>query len=46
MIDSRYAEFNLNQYLADNEIDEVIFINNAMASATYQRCEELQSLVN
>ena len=46
MIDSRYAEFNLNQYLADNEIDEVIFINNAMASATYQRCEELESLVN
>lgn len=46
MIDSRYAEINLNQYLADNDIDEVIFINNAMASATYQRCEELESLVS
>ena len=46
MIDSRYAEINLNQYLRDNDINEVIFINNAMASATYQRCEELRSLVD
>lgn len=46
MIDSRYAEFNLNSYLAEHDIDEVIFINNAMASATYQRCEELEALVD
>ncbi len=45
MIDSRYAAINLNAYLAEHEIDEVIFINNAMASATYQRCEELKALV-
>ena len=46
MIDSRYAEINLPDYLAENDIDEVIFINNAMASATWQRCEELENLVN
>lgn len=46
MIDSRYAEINLNDYLAENDIDEIIFINNAMASATYQRCEELENLVS
>jgi len=46
IIDFRYFDRNLNQYLADNDIDEIIFINNAMATATYQRCEELQSLVN
>ena len=45
MIDARYAAINLNAYLAEHEIDEVIFINNAMASATYQRCEELKALV-
>ena len=46
IIDFRYFDRNLNQYLADNDIDEIIFINNAMATATYQRCEELLSLVS
>ena len=46
MIDFRYIEFDFLQYIKDNDIDEIIFINNAMASATPQRCEELQSLIS
>lgn len=45
IIDFRYFDADLKQYLADNEITEVIFINNSMASATGVRCEELAELV-
>ena len=34
MIDFRDVEFDLKKYISDNGIDEVIFISNAMASAT------------
>ncbi len=44
-IDFRYVNFDLKAYLEENGIDEVIFINNAMASATDVRCEELSNLV-
>lgn len=46
MIDFRYIELDFQQYLKDNEIDEVIFINNAMASATGPRVDELNALVD
>lgn len=45
MIDFRYIEFDFVKYLKDNGIDEVIFINNTMASASYPRVEELNALV-
>ena len=44
-IDFRYVNFDLKSYLEENGIDEVIFINNSMASATDARCEELSNLV-
>lgn len=46
MIDFRYITFDFEQYLKDNDIHEVIFINNAMATATPARCEELSALVS
>ena len=45
IIDSRYFKADLKQYLKDNEITDVIFINNSMASATSTRCDELAALV-
>lgn len=45
MIDFRYITFDFKQYLIDNDIHEVIFINNNMASATPARCEELEGLI-
>lgn len=45
IIDFRYFNADLKQYLKDNEITDVIFINNSMASATSIRCDELASLV-
>ena len=45
MIDFRYIEFDLQKYLKDNGIDELIIINNAMASATPIRCDEMRALV-
>ncbi len=45
IIDFRYFNVDLKQYLKDNGITQVIFINNAMASATDVRCEELAELV-
>ena len=39
-------EFNLKDYLEKNGIDEVIFINNTMASATSMRCDEMRNLVD
>lgn len=44
-IDFRYINFDLKSYLEENGIDEVIFINNSMASATDARCEELAGLI-
>ena len=44
-IDFRYINFDFKSYLEENGIDEVIFINNSMASATDARCEELSNLV-
>ena len=44
MIDFRYISFDFEQYLKDNEIDEVIFVNNTMASATPNRIDELNAL--
>lgn len=44
IMDFRDIDFDLKQYLIDNEIDEVIFVNNAMASATPERVEELEAL--
>lgn len=44
-IDFRYVNFDLKSYLEENGIDEVVFINNSMASATDARCEELSNLV-
>ena len=46
LIDFRYVNIDLKSYLEKNGIDEVIIINNAMASATDARCEELKSLVS
>ncbi len=46
MMDFRYLEFDFVQYLKDHEIDEVIFINNAMASATGPRVDELNALIS
>ena len=45
MIDFRYITFDFKQYLIDNDIHEVIFINNNMATATPARCEELEGLI-
>ena len=45
MIDFRYFDLDFRQYLKDNDIHEVIFINNTMASATEDRCDELNNLV-
>lgn len=45
LIDFRYVNIDLKSYLEENGIDEVIFINNSMASATDARCEELSELV-
>ena len=44
-IDFRYANINLKSYLEENGIDEVIFFNNAMASATEANLDSLRSLV-
>lgn len=46
MIDFRYVNFDLKSYLEANGIDEVIFVNNTMASATYVRCDEMMELVD
>lgn len=46
MIDFRYVKFNLKDYLEKNGIDEVIFINNTMASATSMRCDEMRDIVD
>lgn len=45
IIDFRYFNCDLKQYLKDNDINQVIFINNSMASATGARCDELAALV-
>ena len=45
IIDFRYFDCDLKQYLKDNDITQVIFINNSMASATGARCDELAALV-
>lgn len=45
-IDFRYADINLKSYLEQNGIDEVIFFNNAMASATPANLDSLRSLVS
>lgn len=45
MIDFRYITFDFKKYLKDNDIHEVIFINNNMATATPARCEELEGLI-
>lgn len=45
MIDFRYINFDFKQYLKDNDIQEIIFINNAMATATPARCDDLKALV-
>ena len=45
IIDSRFFEGDLKQYLKDNGISQVIFINNAMASATGARCDEISALI-
>lgn len=45
MIDFRYVDIDLGTYLRENGIDEVVFINNVMASATGVRCEEMRRLV-
>ncbi|MDD6490398.1 MAG: DHHW family protein [Clostridia bacterium] len=46
IIDFRdFIKCDLKQYLKDNDIDQVIFINNSMASATGVRCDELAALV-
>ncbi len=44
IMDFRDMNFDFKQYLEDNEIDEVIFINNTMASASPERVEELKAL--
>ena len=44
-ISFRYFDLDFRQYLKDNDIHEVIFINNTMASATEDRCDELNNLV-
>lgn len=46
MIDFRYINFDLKSYLDANGIDEVIFVNNTMASATYVRCDEMMAMVD
>lgn len=45
-IDFRYVSINLKSYLEQNGIDEVIFINNTMATATPARCEEMIGLAS
>ena len=45
MIDFRYITFDFKKYLQDNDIHEVIFINNNMATATPARCEDLENLI-
>ena len=45
MIDFRYITFDFKKYLEDNDIHEVIFINNNMATATPARCEDLENLI-
>lgn len=44
-IDFRYVSINLKSYLQEHGIDEVIFINNTMASATEVRCDEMKELI-
>ena len=45
MIDFRSASFNLQEYLDENEITDVIIINNSMASATPESLDELKRIV-
>ena len=45
LIDFRDIDFDFLQYIRDNGIDEVVFVNNTMASATTMRCDELNALV-
>lgn len=45
IIDFRSAKFNLNEYFEKNGITDVIIINNAMATATPERLEELMTLI-
>lgn len=45
LIDFRYVNIDLKSYLEKNGITDVLIINNAMASATDARCEELAGLV-
>ena len=45
LIDFRYVNIDLKSYLEKNGIDEIVIINNTMASATDARCEELKALV-
>ena len=45
-IDFRYVSINLKSYLEQNGIDEVIFINNTVATATPARCEEMIGLAS
>ena len=45
MIDMRDFNLDLKQYLKDNGIDEIIVINNAMATATPFICEQLEAFV-
>ncbi len=46
IMDFRDIDFDLKKYLTDNGIDEIIFINNSMASATPERVEELEALTD
>ena len=46
LIDFRSIEFNLKDYLDKNGITDVIIINNAMASATKDRNDELKAVVD
>ncbi len=45
LIDFRHVNIDLKSYLEANGIDEVLFINNTMASATDVRVDEMRELI-
>lgn len=44
VVDQRYFEKNLTQFVRDNEVDDVIFINNIFAANTKYHIECIESL--
>ncbi len=46
VIDPRYFNGNLNDFIKEHEIKDVIFINNMVAVGSQSRVDELKKLLN